>query len=237
MSEREPFGSHLGRGAVPAAYLGGLSMPLSIPLPRSFYERDPRAVARELLGKVLLRRVGRKTIAGRIVETEAYLGRGDPAAHAFSGITKRNAVLYGPAGHAYVYFTYGMHHCMNISCEPSGHAGCVLLRALEPISGLEEMAKSRNLAWEGKETSPARMRLLASGPGRLCQALQIERQRDNGKDLTARNSDLQVVEALAEASSEVKYKVVTATRVGISKAADLKLRYLLAGNPFVSVKP
>src|SRR5437588_7175526 len=128
-----------------------MRMLLPSPLPRSFYERDPRAVARELLGKILLRRAGRKIIAGRIVETEAYMGKGDPAAHAFSGITNRNAVLYGPAGHAYVYFTYGMHHCMNISCEPNGRAGCVLLRALEPLSRFAEMAEARNLPWQRRD--------------------------------------------------------------------------------------
>lgn len=211
-------------------------MPLPSPLPRSFYERDPRAVARELLGKILLRRTGRKIVAGRIVEVEAYMGKNDPAAHAFSGMTNRNAVLYGPAGHAYVYFTYGMHYCMNISCEGIGRAGSLLLRALEPVAGMEEMAEARGFPWQEGDAVQAKMRLLASGPGRLCQALEIERQRDNGKDVTTRESDLQVVEALQEVQGPVKYKIVTATRIGISKAADVKLRYLIAGNPFVSVK-
>ena len=213
-------------------------MPRPRPLPRSFYERDPRTVARELLGKVLLRRIGsEEMIAGRIVEVEAYLGRKDPAAHAFSGMTNRNAVLFGPAGHAYVYFTYGMHHCMNISCEPAGHAGCILIRALEPIAGLKQMAAWRNLELNHDEISPAKMRLLASGPGRLCQALQIIRSQDNGKDVTSAESDLQVVEALKPAKAQMKYKIVAATRIGISKAADMKLRYLLVGNACVSVKP
>ena len=210
------------------------------PLPRSFYERDPRTVARELLGKVLLRRISsRKIMAGRIVEDEAYLGTHDPAAHAYSGITKRNAVLFGPAGHAYVYFTYGMHHCMNISCQATGRAGCVLIRALEPISGFEEMAIARNMNREQGEWTSAKTRLLTSGPGRLCQALRIERAEDNGKDVTSPHSDLQVVEAhgLPLPLEESKYRIVTATRVDISQAADRKLRYLIAGNPFVSVKP
>ena len=213
-------------------------MPPLRPLPRKFYERDPRVVAQELLGKVLLRRISQKKIvAGRIVEVEAYLGRSDAAAHAFSGMTNRNAVLFGPAGHAYVYFTYGMHHCMNISCEPSGHAGCVLIRALEPIVGLEEMAISRNLQRKSEEMSPAKLRSLTSGPGRLCQALQINRANDNGKDLTSPESDLQVVESLKLGRIQARHKIVTTTRIGISKAADMKLRYLLAGNPYVSVKP
>src|SRR5438067_977527 len=119
-----------------------------------------------------------------------------------------------------------MHHCMNISCEPSGHAGCVLIRALEPIAGLEQMAAWRNLELNHDEISPAKMRLLASGPGRLCQALQIVRAQDNGKDVTSAKSDLQVVEAL-KPDARLKHKIVAATRIGISKAADMKLRYLL----------
>lgn len=207
------------------------------PLPRSFYERDPRTVARELLGKILSRRVGLKIIAGRIVENEAYLGASDPAAHAFSGMTKRNAVLFGPAGHAYVYFTYGMHYCMNISCQPAGSACCVLIRALEPIAGVDEMALNRGLLRDGENLSNSKARLLSSGPGRLCQALHIDRAHDNGKDVTSPSSDLQVLEAFEPLDQETKHRIVTATRVGISKAADMKLRYLLAGNPFVSVKP
>ena len=214
-------------------------MPNPRPLTRDFYERDPRTVARELLGKILLRRIdSRRIIAGRIVEAEAYLGKSDPAAHAYSGITARNAVLFGPAGHAYVYFTYGMHHCMNISCQPPGRAGCVLIRALEPIAGIEEMAVARNVPQESvAELPPAKMRLLTSGPGRLCQALQINRSADNGKDLSSSQSDLQVVEGLRTGSAQKNFRIVTATRVGISKAADRRLRYLIAGNPFVSVKP
>ena len=110
------------------------------------------------------------------------------------------------------------------------------MRALEPVAGFEEMAKARKLPWEKSEVRPAQLRLLASGPGRLCQALQIDRKRDNGKDVTAPDSDLQVVEALAGSSEQVNYKVITATRIGITKAADLKLRYLIAGNPYVSIK-
>jgi DNA-3-methyladenine glycosylase len=198
------------------------------PLPRSFYERDPRTVARELLGKVLLRKVGRRLIAGRIVETEAYLGARDLAAHAAAGMTPRNAVLFGPAGHAYVYFTYGMYHCMNISCEREGRAGCVLVRALEPLSGLEEMALGRHIALPD-EPSERTLKLLTSGPGRLCQALHITRVDDNGKDVTSRRSDLQVVN-----DGYVVKRSLATERIGITKDAHLKLRYVIAGNPFVS---
>jgi DNA-3-methyladenine glycosylase len=201
-------------------------------LPRSFFERDPRIVAKELLGKMLVRRMGRKLIAARIVETEAYLGEGDLSAHASSGITPRNAVLFGPAGHAYVYFTYGMYHCMNISCEREGKPGCVLLRALEPLSGLEEMALGRRLTLPD-EPDTKMLKLLTSGPGRLCQALHITRADDNGKDVTSAKSDLQVSES--EPGFEVG-EIATTERIGISQDTHLLLRYVIAGNAFVSGK-
>jgi len=200
-------------------------------LPRTFFERDPRRVARDLLGKLLIRRLEgkpRRLIAARIVETEAYLGERDLAAHAAAGMTPRNAVLFGPAGHAYVYFTYGMYHCMNISCEREGTAGCVLLRALEPLSGLEAMAAGRHLTLPDEPTQKT-LKLLTSGPGRLCQALHITRADDNGKDVTSRRSDLQV----ADDGYQPK-RITTTERIGISKDAHLKLRYLIADNPFVS---
>lgn len=199
-------------------------------LPRAFYERDPRRVARDLLGKLLIRRMGKNLLAGRIVETEAYLGERDLAAHAAAGMTPRNAVLFGPAGHAYVYFTYGMYHCMNISCEREGRAGCVLLRALEPLAGLEEMALGRKLSLPDGPSEKA-LTVLTSGPGRLCQALHITRTDDNGKDVTSRCSDLQV----ADDDYEVK-RVAATQRIGISKDAHLKLRYVISGNSFVSGK-
>src|SRR6266567_5814813 len=148
------------------------------PLPRAFYNRDPRSVGRDLLGKVLVRRQGRKLRAARIVEIEAYLGQGDPAAHAACGRTPRNAVLFGPPGHAYVYFIYGNHYCLNISCLPDGIAGCVLVRALEPLIGVSEMFKLRGIAEDSD------LRRLTSGPGRMAAAFGITRERDNGKDLT-----------------------------------------------------
>src|SRR5437660_1097140 len=115
------------------------------PLPASFYDRDPREVSRDLLGKVLVRREGKKLLTGRIVEVEAYLGAGDAAAHAAAGRTPRNDVLFGPPGRAYVYFIYGNHYCLNISCLPKGDAGCVLIRALEPVEGIKLMAEARGL--------------------------------------------------------------------------------------------
>src|SRR5947209_1241930 len=114
-------------------------------LPRSFYDRDPRLVGPHLLGKVLVRRQGRKMLIGRIVEVEAYLGADDPAAHSFIGKTLRNAVMFGPPGFAYVYFIYGNHFCMNVSCLPDGIAGAILFRALEPLRGMKEMFKLRGI--------------------------------------------------------------------------------------------
>ena len=195
-------------------------------LPRRFFDRDPRRVARALLGKVLLRRHGRRLRAGRIVEVEVYLAEKDPAAHAFRGPTPRNRVLYGPPGHAYVYFIYGNHYCLNVSCLPPGNAGCELLRALEPVAGLEEMARARGLSAPG--ASPRELRRLASGPGRLCQALGVTRARDNGKDFT--RSDLEI----ADDGFRPRQIAVT-PRIGIRKAARRPLRYIIAGNPFVSV--
>ncbi|MBZ5492996.1 MAG: DNA-3-methyladenine glycosylase [Acidobacteriia bacterium] len=197
-------------------------------LRRAFFNRDPRIVARELLGKLIVRREGRKRLAGRIVEVEAYLGAGDLAAHAAAGHTARNAVLWGPPGHAYVYFIYGVHYCLNISCLPAGDAGCVLIRALEPVSGLREMADARDLA-DLDLTSARDLRKVASGPGKLCEALGITRPRDNAKDMLSPASDLQVM------SDGFQVQEVAVTqRIGITKAAELPLRYVIAGNKFVS---
>ncbi len=151
---------------------------------RAFFNRDPRIVSRELLGKLIVRKAGRTSIAGRIVEVEAYLGAGDLAAHSAAGNTARNAVLWGPPGHAYVYFIYGVHYCLNISCLPDGEAGGILIRALEPVSGIRQMAKARELA--DLDLTVARdLRKLTSGPGRLAEALGVTRPRDNGKDMVS----------------------------------------------------
>src|SRR5204863_173643 len=154
--------------------------------PQKFYARDPRIVAQELLGKILCRTMthGAATdrLTRRIVEVEVYLGEGDLAAHSAAGKTARNDVLFGPAGHAYVYFIYGVHYCLNISCMPEGEAGCVLIRALEPVAGVEAMAIARDM--EDLDLSVTRnLQKLASGPGKLCEAMGITRPRDNGKDM------------------------------------------------------
>jgi DNA-3-methyladenine glycosylase len=194
-------------------------------LPRSFFLPAPDVVARALLGKLLLRRWEGGWLAGRIVETEAYFGVDDPAAHAYAGRTPRNSVLFGPPGHAYVYFIYGLHACLNVSCEPNGVAGCVLLRALEPFEGLDEMARLRGLS---KGASP---RLLTSGPGRLCQALGITRERLNGVDLLDPAGELLLAEP---EDGWVPGEIALTPRIGIRKAAERPLRFILAGNPYVS---
>jgi DNA-3-methyladenine glycosylase len=200
------------------------------PLRRTFFNRDPRRVARELLGKLIVRREGRKKLAGRIVEVEAYLGVGDLAAHAAAGHTARNSVLFGPPGHAYVYFIYGVHYCLNISCLPEGDAGCVLIRALEPVVGIAEMAEARGMA-DLDFTLPRNLRKLASGPGKLCEALGITRPRDNGKDMLSPSSDLQVM------SDGFRVEEVAVTpRIGITKSAEMPLRHVIAGNMFLSKK-
>ena len=187
-------------------------------VPRDFYLDSPDLVAQKLLGKLLVR----GEMVGRIVEVEAYFGEADPASHSFPGKTARNAVLFGPPGHAYVYFIYGMYFCLNVSCEPDGLPGGVLFRALEPVTGLEAMARARGVA-------ATRVAALTSGPGRLCQAFGVTRERDNGADFTSRKSDLQIQD-----DGFVAGEILVTPRIGITKDADRPARFVLAGNPFVS---
>jgi len=199
-------------------------------LPRKFFNRDAVTVARELLGKLLIRREGRTLLAGRVVEDEAYLGENDPAAHAYAGRTSRNFVLFGPPGHAYVYFIYGNHYCLNVSCMPEGHGECVLFRAMEPVLGTEAMARARGMEL-GESPRPSQLRMISSGPGRMCEALGITRERDNNKDLTSSKSDLW----LADDGFRPE-RVVATPRVGITKAVEKPLRFLIAESAYVSGK-
>jgi DNA-3-methyladenine glycosylase len=192
-------------------------------LPRSFYEHSPEIIARKLLGKLIVRDYHGTLLSGRIVEAEAYFGLDDPAAHAFAGRTARNAVLFGPPGFAYVYFIYGMYYCLNVSCEPEGQAGCVLIRALEPVQGLETMAKLRKLPPHAKP------QLLTSGPGRLCQALAITRAAHNGLDVTSTTSILRI-----EDDGYRPGKIAVTPRIGIRHAAERPARFVIEGNKFVS---
>jgi DNA-3-methyladenine glycosylase len=202
------------------------------PLGRDSFAMSPRRVARQLLGKVLVRQDNDLHLAGRIVEVEAYLGENDSAAHAAAGNTPRNSVLFGPPGFAYVYFIYGNHYCLNVSCEREGKAGSVLFRALEPLTGLERMARNRGLTLRGLDAQgPRGLAKLTCGPGRLAQALGITRAHDNGCDLTSPSSSLWIASDGFHARG-----IQTTPRIGITKAADEPLRYLLAGSPFVSGK-
>jgi DNA-3-methyladenine glycosylase len=203
---------------------------------RRFFAESPEIVAPKLLGKLLARRVingsgGSGWLAGRIVEVEAYLGphitaTPDPAAHSFRGVTDRNRVMFGPPGHAYVYFIYGMYYCVNVTCEPDGLAGAVLIRALEPVLGLPEMAENRGLA---ANDSGAK---LTGGPGRLCQAMDITRPEHNGLDYLDADSPLQLRE-----DDWVAGAVAVTPRIGIRHAADLPLRFSVADSAYVSKVP
>jgi len=192
-------------------------------LRRSFYLEQPDVVARKLLGKLVSRRIDGHRVTGRIVELEAYLGLDDPASHSYIGETARNAVLFGPPGFAYVYFIYGMYYCLNVSCQPKGHAGGILIRALEPVEGLNIMARLRKLP------ALASPRLLTSGPGRLCQALDITRDAHNGLDVTSRASVLQFLDDGFEPDM-----IRSTPRIGISKAIEHPLRFVIEGNAFLS---
>jgi len=190
-------------------------MPFGPILKRGFYERPTVTVARELLGKVLVH----GSTAGVIVETEAYLGGDDLAAHSARGITDRTKVIFGPPGHAYVYFIYGMYECLNIVAEPAGKPGCVLIRALEPVAGIDVMQRRRPAA--------KRVHDLASGPGKLTLALDITRGQ-YGADLTR---GALVVREPAETH---KIEIEVTPRIGIRECADWPLRFIIKGNPFVS---
>jgi DNA-3-methyladenine glycosylase len=194
-------------------------MALTAPrLPRRFFVRDPVVLARDLLGRVLFYKAPGGLLAGRIVETEAYTGEADPASHAFRGRTARNAVMFGPAGHAYVYFTYGMHYCLNVTADVSGTAGAVLFRALEPLAGVEIM---RARGDHGPE-----IRML-SGPGKIGRAFGLTLE-DNGRDFT--RGPL----GLAAGSPVPDREVAVSRRVGISRGVELAYRFAVIGSRSVS---
>jgi DNA-3-methyladenine glycosylase len=200
-------------------------------VPRSFYEHPPEIVAPRLLGKLLIHRVRGKILAGRIVEVEAYLGPHnsppDPASHSHRGPTPRCTVLFGPPGYAYVYTIYGRYFCLNVSCEPDGVAGGVLFRALEPVAGLEVMARNRGL---GSHAKPS---LLTSGPSRLCQAFGLTRARHNALDFTSPDSPLQILDD-GFPVPEPHIDLHISPRIGLNVAIDWPLRFSFAGHPCVS---
>lgn len=186
-------------------------------LQRSFYARPTREVARDLLGQIVVSETDEGRTAGRIVETEAYLGRDDAASHAARLTRGRVEVMWGEPGIAYVYRSYGVHAMLNVVAEPAGTTGAVLIRALEPVVGIALMRKRRGVAAE---------RFLCSGPGRLCQALGI------GLDL--HGTDLVTSSRLWIAPGEVAQEVSTSSRIGISRGQEHPWRYWISGNPHVS---
>ena len=232
-------------------------------LERAFFEAAPERVAPQLLGKLLVHKTRSGLVAGRIVEVEAYLGPhndvADAAAHSHRGPTPRNRVLFGPAGHAYVYSIYGRYFCMNVTCEKEGRAGCVLVRALEPVAGLKQMARNRGLIGALQEKNNRRSRdsvplardlamddkrrlnpqeftecgaaarELTSGPSRLCQALGLKRETHNGLDLLDPAAPLQVRDDGMRVT-----RVLVTRRIGIRNAVELPLRFALPGHSCVS---
>lgn len=186
-------------------------------LHRAFYRRPAEDVARELLGRVLVHADRDGTLRGRIVEVEAYTGETDPGSHAYRGRTARNAVMFGPPGHLYTYVSYGMHVCMNVVTDGDGVAGAVLVRALEPLVGMDVMSERR---------AYRPLAELCNGPGKLCQAMGIS-MADNGADLETGNLWI-------DDDGFIPSAVATSTRVGLSQGRDLPLRFYLPDNPFVS---
>ncbi len=193
-----------------------------IVLPPKFYERDTLIVARELLGQKLVRIIKGVRLSGRIVEVEAYKGLEDQASHAARGWTPRNAVMFGPPGHAYVYFTYGMYYCLNVVTEPEGVPAAILIRAIAPMEGIEVMRQNR----PGRSDEE-----LTSGPGKLCQALQIGRSL-NGVPLTPA-SGLFIEQDHAPAAGQIS----TSPRIGVrgdESARSAPWRFFIQGDPHIS---
>ena len=187
-------------------------------VPQSFYRRDPRVVAPQLLNKILIAADGR---SGRIVEVEAYCGADDPAAHTYRGKTARNATMFGPPGHMYVYFTYGMHWCANTVCADEGIGAGVLLRALQPLTGLEAMHAARPAAKRDRD--------LCSGPARLTQALGISGMHDGAELFSGRAPFAIVSDGVAPPE-----RLTGSRRIGISRGIEHPWRWFVPGNEHVS---
>lgn len=186
-------------------------------LPRAFYRRNPREVAPELLGRLLVR----GDLSARIVEVEAYCGAEDPGSHAYRGMTKRNATMFGPAGHLYVYFTYGMHWCANVVCGDEGEGVAVLLRAAEPVAGIDQM-------WE-RRSKASRERDLLAGPARLCQAFGLTGVED-GADLVRASHGVTIVDD----GTPPPTRPAVGTRIGLSRGKEHPWRWCTPGSLYLS---
>ena len=195
---------------------------LKKPLPRSFYLRPTLQVARSLLGKYIVRKFNRKVLVGKIVEVEAYVGPKDPASHAYIGMTERNKVMFGDGGHAYVYFTYGMHYCFNVVTERAGYPAAVLIRAVEPIEGINVMRMNRGFTELDRDE-----RNLTNGPAKFCETFGIRREM-NGTDLT--RDEL----FLTKGKDIPRSKIGSSKRVGIRNGKEKNWRFFVKGNKFVS---
>jgi DNA-3-methyladenine glycosylase len=191
-------------------------------LPRSFYTRSALLVAQDLLGKILVRKIGKSILSGKIVEVEAYLGVKDQASHAYRGKTKRNEVMFREGGYLYVYFTYGMHFCANIVTGEQDEGEAVLIRALEPVTGIEVMKRNRGFAKSAGTTHT-----LTNGPAKLCQALGIGR-KENGTDLLGNKI------FVVDGDSIPKSSIGASIRIGISRGKEKKWRFYMKGNNWVS---
>lgn len=187
-------------------------------LKKSFYLRPTLTVAKDLLGKYIVRNFGKKTMAGMIVETEAYLGEKDPASHAYHGITKRNEVMFRQGGHLYVYFTYGMHFCANVVTEKSGKGRAVLIRAIEPVEGIKFMMKNRKMRGDVN---------LTNGPAKFCEAFMINRSH-NGISLLGNNI------FITKGRSIKNSQIISAKRIGIKNGTEKPWRFYIKDNIFVS---
>ena len=201
------------------------------PLLRSFYLRPTLQVARDLLGKHIVRKVGSKLLIGKIVEVEAYC-KGDPASHAFRGITKRNEVMFWEGGHLYVYFTYGMHFCANVVTGNEGTGEAVLIRAVEPLAGIEVMKINRygsNKSLNLQSLNRKSFINLTNGPAKFCQALGIER-KENGTDLL--DSEISITEGESILSKYIK----RSSRIGIQQGVEKNWRFFIRGNQWLSKK-
>lgn len=201
-------------------------------LNREFYNRNSLIVAKELLGKYLVNNIEGTQFIGKIVEVEAYMGPDDKAAHSYNNrLTERTKIMYGDAGHAYVYFIYGMHFCMNVVVEAKGKPQAVLIRALEPVSPKEEMAK-RRYGKTLEELKRSELISITNGPGKLCKAMGINKE-DNGEDLCGENL------YITQGEEQDKFNMVSTKRINIDyaeEAKDYPWRYYIENNPYVSKK-